>query len=148
MSDHATASQTSQFGCTFFSCCCAWIIVCVAMHRMSCVCVPAFGDLCLQPLSFRPCRAFVVVVTKFPQVVVLPFVISGSCRCHHCSHGCNVLSLDCSSLDLVSWGAKCFNMWLSYAGTPMVGTDGDMIGGSMKQSEKGRTKHLYNNHAV
>ena len=29
----------------------------------------------------------------------------------------------------------------------MVGTDGDMIGGSMKQSEKGRTKHLYNNHA-
>ncbi|KAL3153112.1 hypothetical protein ABBQ38_012131 [Trebouxia sp. C0009 RCD-2024] len=28
-------------------------------------------------------------------------------------------------------------------GTPMVGTDGDMIGGSTKQSEKGRTKGLY-----
>lgn len=26
----------------------------------------------------------------------------------------------------------------------MAGTDGDMIGGSMKQSEKGRTKGLYN----
>lgn len=25
----------------------------------------------------------------------------------------------------------------------MVGTDGDMIGGSTKQSEKGRTKGLY-----
>ena len=29
------------------------------------------------------------------------------------------------------------------AGTPMVGTDGEMVGGSMKQSEKGRTKGLY-----
>lgn len=25
----------------------------------------------------------------------------------------------------------------------MVGTDGDIVGGSMKQSEKGRTKGLY-----
>ena len=29
----------------------------------------------------------------------------------------------------------------------MVGTDGHMIGGSMKQSEKGRTKHIYDGKA-
>ena len=44
---------------------------CVVMHRMSSACVPAFGDLCAQPLSMSPCTAFVVILAKFPQVMVL-----------------------------------------------------------------------------
>ena len=34
------------------------------------------------------------------------------------------------------------------AGTPAAGTDGDRIGGSFGQSEKGRSRGYYNNKAL